>query len=108
MKLTRQQALILFDITKGCLYSTETQFAGYSKEEIMKLLNQIISQQDNEELLELEDDDFLKNIITKPGYLYEIGKVENISKSDPNHGLQDITHEVFKNITDTDEDFWDD
>jgi hypothetical protein len=30
-------------------------FAGYSNEEIMKLLNQIISQQDNDELLYLDE-----------------------------------------------------
>lgn len=105
MKLTRQQALILFDITKGCLYSNETQFAGYSKEELMKLLNQIISQQDNEELLELEEDYFLKNIITKPVHLEEMYKVDN--SLEPNHDLQ-VTQEVFKNTTDTGEDFWDD
>lgn len=54
MKVTSQQLLVLFDIAKGCLYSSEEHFAGYSKDEIMKLLNQIISQQDNTELLELE------------------------------------------------------
>lgn len=53
MKITNQQALVMFDICKGCLYSTESQFAGYSKEEIMKLLNDIINQQDNEKLLDL-------------------------------------------------------
>lgn len=68
MKVTHQQLLILFDIVKGCLYSSETQFAGYSKEDIMKLLNEIISQQDNNELLNIE-----------PKSLDNIGKID-ISK----------------------------
>jgi hypothetical protein len=47
MILTNQQQIILFDIVKGCLYSDIQQFAGYSKETIMKLINDIIAQQDN-------------------------------------------------------------
>ena len=54
MNLTKQQALVLFDIVKGCLYSTEQQFAGYSKEDIMRLINDIISQQDNSEFIEYD------------------------------------------------------
>ena len=36
MLLTEQQTILLFDIAKGCLYSEQQQFAGYSKEDIMK------------------------------------------------------------------------
>ena len=59
MNITRQQFLVMFDIVKGCLYSNEQQFAGYSKEDIIKLLNDIISQQDNKEFIKYKDtDDF--------------------------------------------------
>lgn len=37
----------MFDIAKGCLYAVDKQFAGYSKEDIGRLLNDIVSQQDN-------------------------------------------------------------
>ena len=59
-KITEKQFLVLFDIAKGCLYSNDKQFAGYSKDEIMKLLNNIISQQDNSSYLnmDIEDVDF--------------------------------------------------
>jgi helix-turn-helix protein len=59
MKLTEQQTIILFDIVKGILYSDIQQFAGYSKEQIMTLLNDIIKQQDNEVLVsEIKNIDF--------------------------------------------------
>lgn len=51
MKLTEQQALVLFDIAKTTMNSGG--FSNYSKEEIMKLLNQIISQQDNSKIINL-------------------------------------------------------
>ena len=54
MKLTRQQGLILFDIAKSAMNHSNNGFAGYSKEDLMGLLNDIISQQDTE-YLELED-----------------------------------------------------
>ena len=57
MNLTKQQALVLFDIIKGCLYSTEQQFAGYSKEDIMRLINNIISQQDNSKYIEYKKEE---------------------------------------------------
>lgn len=78
-KLSNQQFLVLFDIAKGCLYSEQQQFAGYSKEEIMRLLNDIVSQQDNDTPMQLE-----KGNPTKIG---NIGK--KITKTD-------------------NEDFWDD
>lgn len=56
MKITEQQLIVLFDIAKGCLYQSDKQFAGYSKEEIMKLLNDIIKQQDNTNFVELSID----------------------------------------------------
>ena len=46
MKITEKQILVLFDICKSAMNYSEKGFAGYSKEEIMKLLNNIISQQD--------------------------------------------------------------
>ena len=49
--ITSQQFLVMFDIVKGCLYSSDKQFAGYSKEDIGKLLNDIISQQDNQYII---------------------------------------------------------
>jgi len=112
MKLTRQQALVLFDIAKGCLYDIDRkQFAGYSKEDIGRLLNDIIKQQDNSELLELSENSMpkmadLSNI--KPGKLYETGKVDETP--DKTKGLQDVTHKVLNNMSNSDEDsdFWDD
>lgn len=47
MKITSQQALVLFDIVKSCLYDCKEQYAGYSKDDIKRLLNDIIKQQDN-------------------------------------------------------------
>jgi len=51
MKLTEQQQLVLFDISKTAM-NIKGGFAGYSNEEIMKLINQIISQQDNTKIVE--------------------------------------------------------
>jgi hypothetical protein len=48
MKITEQQALVLFDIGKEAM-KQKGGFAGYSNEEIMRLLNDIIGQQDNVE-----------------------------------------------------------
>lgn len=53
MKITKQQALVMFDIIKGLLYENKNHFSGYSKKDIMRLLNDIISQQDNTELIQL-------------------------------------------------------
>lgn len=52
MKLTEQQSLVLFDIVKSTLYFDVEQFGGYSKEQIMTLLNDIIKQQDNQNLID--------------------------------------------------------
>lgn len=52
MKLTAQQALVLFDLAK-CALNQTGGFAGYSNEELMKLVNDIIAQQDNEQYLTL-------------------------------------------------------
>lgn len=65
MLLTNQQQLILFDIVKGCLYSDIQQFAGYDKETIMKLINDILSQQDNTTFIEPLINKAKTNIITK-------------------------------------------
>ena len=122
MKLTRQQGLVLFDIAKSAMNHSEIGFAGYSKEEIMKLVNQIISQQDNNELIELEDDidipktadvdfvrdDIPKTVVIKPCELHNVGKVEDpeivVLKHD--EGLQDVTV-VFKDINKNSDNFWD-
>ena len=48
MIITEQQALVLFDIGKEAM-KQKGGFAGYSNEEIMRLLNDIIAQQDNKE-----------------------------------------------------------
>ena len=48
MIITEQQALVLFDIGKEAM-KHKNGFAGYSNEEIMRLLNDIIAQQDNKE-----------------------------------------------------------
>lgn len=55
MKITEQQLLVLFDIAKSCLYHPDKQFAGYKKEEIGKLINDIINQQDNNKFIEKID-----------------------------------------------------
>ena len=52
MKLTEQQSLVLFDIVKSTLYFDVEQFGGYSKEQIMTLLNDIIKQQNNQNLID--------------------------------------------------------
>jgi hypothetical protein len=52
MKLTEQQSIVLFDIAKSTLYFDVEQFGGYSKEQIMTLLNDIIKQQDNQNLID--------------------------------------------------------
>jgi len=96
MKITAQQVLVMYDITKSAMNHING-FAGYSKEEIMRLLNDIILQQDNADFLELD-----KAEVTD---IYETGKVE-----DPDllkeKGLQDVTHEVLKKISKNTEDFW--
>ncbi len=62
MKLTNQQALVLFDIAKTAM-NHKSGFAGYSNEEIMKLLNKIISQQDNNELIDFIEDNTDNNTV---------------------------------------------
>jgi len=52
--ITNQQFLVLFDIAKSAM-NTNGGFAGYSNEELMKLVNQIISQQDNTQLINFKD-----------------------------------------------------
>jgi len=52
MRLTEQQALVMFDITKSAM-NQKGGFAGYSNNDLMQLLNEIISQQDNKETIEL-------------------------------------------------------
>jgi hypothetical protein len=54
MKITEQQALVLFDIGKEAM-KQKGGFAGYSNEEIMRLLNDIIGQQDNVENIVVND-----------------------------------------------------
>lgn len=56
MKITKQQILVLFDIAKSCLYFDIDQFGGYSKQDIMRLINDIIEQQDNLEFVEFKKD----------------------------------------------------
>lgn len=89
MKLTRQQGLVLFDIAKSAM-NQKNGFAGYSNEEIMKLLNQIILQQDNEELLDLET-----NMVSP-----DVSKIDKIDIKQNKDDLKDIK----KN---DEESFWD-
>ena len=65
MIITTQQTLVLFDIAKQAM-KNKGGFAGYSSEEIMKLLNNIIAQQDNNKNITVsdiieEDDDIKEN-----------------------------------------------
>ena len=55
MIITEQQALVLFDIGKEAM-KKKGGFAGYSNDEIMRLLNDIIGQQDNIENIVVNDD----------------------------------------------------
>jgi hypothetical protein len=64
MKLTEQQSIVLFDIVKSTLYFDEEQFGGYSKEQIMTLLNDIIKQQDNQNLIDNIETSYLPKAIT--------------------------------------------
>ena len=52
MKLTEQQSLVLFDIAKTAM-NVKGGFAGYSNEDIMRLINDIISQQNNSKINEV-------------------------------------------------------
>jgi len=52
--LTEQQTLVLFDIAKEAM-KQKGGFAGYSNETIMKLVNNIIFQQDNTQLINFKD-----------------------------------------------------
>lgn len=63
MYITEQQALVLFDIAKSAMNFSNEGFAGYSKEEIMKLLNDIISQQNNKNDIILQKNN--KTLINK-------------------------------------------
>jgi len=53
--ITKQQFLVLFDIAKSAM-NVEGGFAGYTNNELMKLVNDIISQQDNVEIIDLIDE----------------------------------------------------
>ena len=71
MRLTEQQALVLFDIAKTAM-NTDGGFAGYSNKDLMTLLNEIISQQDNKKLINLVDVKDVKDV-----------KVEEVAKQKP-------------------------
>jgi hypothetical protein len=73
MKLTEQQSIVLFDIVKSTLYFDVEQFGGYSKEQIMTLLNDIIKQQDNQNLIDNIE------ISNSPKAITNIVKNENIT-----------------------------
>lgn len=81
MRLTSQQALVLFDIAK-CAMNQMGGFAGYSNEEIMKLINQIISQQDNVEIVPLINNT-IKNGI-------DITKAEDLATNEPTMNKEDF------------------
>ena len=49
--ITEQQFLVLFDIAKSAM-NVKGGFAGYSNEAIMKLMNELIAQQNNTELID--------------------------------------------------------
>lgn len=51
MKLTEAQALTLFSLAQTVM--NRGGFSNFSKEEIMKLLNQILAQQDNDHIIKL-------------------------------------------------------
>lgn len=53
MRVTEQQILVLFDVTKSAMMTCKEGFAGYSKQELTRLINDIISQQDNGKFVEL-------------------------------------------------------
>jgi len=95
MKITSQQALCLFDIVKGCLYDSKEQFAGYSKDDIKRLLNDIIMQQDN------------IKIITTPGISdYSPTIQENKELIIPES--EDIKEKPESNETGFNDEFWGD
>ncbi|MCK9446870.1 hypothetical protein M0Q50_08480 [bacterium] len=95
MNITDKQLLILFDIAKGILYHTDKQFAGYTKETIGKLLNEIIQQQDDKTFLEL-------SIEEEINVLDDIIEDDTISQSGQDDDVvEDIIVEKNKN------DFWD-
>lgn len=100
MKLTNQQSLVLFDIAKSAMNYSERGFGGYSKETIMNLINNIISQQDNKELYEgidIEDVKNEDNVIDVPKS-EEIELEKDINKSS---SVDDETDD-----DDPDDNFW--
>ena len=112
MKLTEQQSIVLLDIAKSAMNHSVDGFAGYSKEQLMVLVNDIISQQDNTELIppinEKESSNIGAHFIRNQDHdLLKIGLVKDpeIVKLDPKVGLHDVTHEVLRKISKGD-DFW--
>lgn len=109
--ITKQQFLVLYDIAKAAMNINEG-FAGYSNTEIMKLLNQIISQQDNTVLNEFIDDeksiDRKYNDTVKIDNVVEIDKVVDIEENKKTEILDNIVNIDNVNINDeNDESFWD-
>ena len=104
MKLTEQQSIVLLDIAKSAMNHSSKGFAGYSKEQLMSLVNDIISQQDNTQLISPthQDNTHIDHDLLKVGMVEDPETV----KLEPNQGLQDVTHEVLQKISG--DDFWDD
>jgi len=61
MNLTEQQSLVLFDIAKSAM-NHKGGFAGYSNEDIMRLINEIILQQDNNNIIKIKKDRVIPNV----------------------------------------------
>lgn len=104
MNITDKQLLILFDIAKGILYHTDKQFAGYTKETIGNLLNEIIQQQDDKTFLELSIEDEINTIndIIEDDTIFPSGQDDY----DDNDTIEE-TIEVKSNEVANDKDFWD-
>ena len=92
MILTEQQTLVLFDIAKEAM-KQKGGFAGYTNDTIMKLVNNIISQQDNTQLINFKD--IIKNTT----------KVKPIAEGKEKSNIKSNTKPL---PSQSDDNFWDD
>jgi len=101
MKLTEQQSLILFDIAKTAM-NIKGGFAGYSNEEIMKLINHIISQQDNKKIVNTTKNRIIPKVPKKERSQLSEGVSEKYNAYQPDEELNTT------NTPSDSSDFWGD
>ena len=107
MIITEQQALVLFDIGKEAM-KQKGGFAGYSNAEIMRLLNDIISQQDN--IKNIVINEFVNDAGYEKTQIYSNSVSDvlenNIENNTKNDDFSDSATDALENNTESDN-FWD-